>query len=182
MRQPDPFKEMTVTKPLSDYEWNLVVALSQETVDHKLAGIAASLIPYFIRDVERKTLREIEMKKVGDSKFFGEVGVRVKGLVVTLLRERTTEGQFGTTFIYKFVTADGNACTWFSSGNAGLKVGQEYMIDAGVKAHKEYNGVKETTLTRCTVYTEEGRRQAEEKAAKRAAKAAKKAAGAAAAK
>jgi hypothetical protein len=34
--------------------------------------------------------------------------------------------------------------------------------------------VAETALTRCTVYTDEGRRQAEEKAAKRAARARRK--------
>jgi hypothetical protein len=158
----------------SDYEHNLYVATIQETIDAKLAGIAASLVPYFIRDIERKALREAEAKAVGDSKFFGEVGKRSKGLIVTLLRERTIEGAYGTTWIYKFVTADGNACTWFASKNQQLKTGAEYMIDATVKAHKTYQGVAETALTRCTVYTDEGRRQAEEKAAKRAARARRK--------
>jgi hypothetical protein len=172
-------EELVKKADRSDYEHNLYVATMQPTVEYRTAGITASLIAYHLKEVERQVIRELELKKTGASQHIGTVGERLKMVVATVLRVNTTEGQFGTTYIVKLLTREGNVITWFASSNPELAPGKEYMLDGTVKKHSEYNGVKETVLTRCGTYTDAGRQEAEEKAARKAAREAKKAAKAA---
>lgn len=164
-----------MAKPLSDFEWNLIVATKSSLITPKLAGIVAALVPYYLRDVEKRVLREAEARKLADSRHVGAVGDRLKDVVVMVMRINSFEGNFGMTFIVKMLTGDGNVMTWFSSGPPGMNPGAEYMIATTVKDHSTYQGVKETRVTRTTVYTDEGRKQAEEKAAKKLVREAKKA-------
>ena len=46
---------------------------------------------------------------------------------------------------------EGNVMSWFSSGGAELEPGGQYVMDATVKAHSEFQGVPETQLTRAKV-------------------------------
>lgn len=130
---------------LGDYEHNLMVVIGQPTVHPKTTGILASAISFYNKELGRR----VEAEKKKDSKHFGVVGEKVSGVQVTLVREFTTEGQYGTTFIYKFLTDEGNSCTWFASKNNNLQVGQKYSLNGVVKAHNEFKGVKDTALTRC---------------------------------
>lgn len=130
---------------LGDYEHNLLVVVSQPTVHPKTTGILASAIQFYMNEMGRR----VEAEKKKDSKHFGVVGEKVSGVQATLVRELTTEGQYGTTFIYKFLTDEGNSCTWFASKNNSLQVGKKYSINGVVKAHNEFKGVKDTVLTRC---------------------------------
>jgi hypothetical protein len=57
-------------------------------------------------------------------------------------------GQFGDKVLHTFEDGQGNAAVWFSSGRA-LKIGKTYEIKATVKEHGEYNGIKQTVLSRC---------------------------------
>lgn len=157
-----------------DYEHNLYVATTQVVLGHRLAGITASLIPYYLRELTRR----VEREQVAESHYFGVVGERID-LYVTVARVHTFDGQYGTTFVHKFVTREGNQATWFASNNPELMIGQEYFVTAGVKKHEEYQGIKQTILTRVSVWTEEGLREREEKAIKKAEREAKKAAKAA---
>ena len=77
-------------------------------------------------------------------------------------------------------------CAWFGSvplrtpaDGKLVENGQRVVISASVKKHDEYKGVKQTILTRCTTWTDEGlaleRAKQEKKAARDAKKAAKSA-------
>jgi hypothetical protein len=159
----------------SDFEHNLYVAIVQPIVTQRTAGISAYLIPYYLKEVEQITLKEAEAHLVADSTHFGEVGKRCD-LYVKLLKVIQIEGRYGTTYLHKLLTREGNLAIWFASSCPGLEQGVEYRLSAGIKKHDTRNGTAQTVLTRCTVYTELGRAQAEEKEAKRAEREAKKAA------
>jgi hypothetical protein len=45
----------------------------------------------------------------------------------------------------------GNQFKWFASKYSGMEVGKTYKIRGTVKAHDEYQGRKQTALTRCKV-------------------------------
>jgi hypothetical protein len=165
-----------------DYEHNLYVALTQPVIGRRLAGITASVIPYYLRSVQRK----VERESAGESHWIGEVGERLD-LIVKPLMVKPIETQFGMSYLHKFVTPDGALLTWFASSNPEVKIGEEYQITGTIKKHDDYKGVKQTVITRVTVWTEEGREQARiaaeakaEKAAAKAERAAVKAAKAAA--
>jgi hypothetical protein len=167
----DYAREVLSNKPdRDDYEHNLYVATTQPAITPRLAGITASLIPYHLRNVERMTERATAV----ESQHVGIVGER-SDFVVKTLKVIPIETDYGTSFLHKFITADGNLLTWFASTNPEVEIGKEYQITAMVKKHDEYKGVKQTGVSRVVVWTEEGRRQAEEKAAKKAEKEAKKA-------
>ena len=60
----------------------------------------------------------------------------------------------GTTILYKLKDIEGNDYSWFAS-NSIFESSKTYIIKATVKAHNEYNGVKETQLTRAKIISEE---------------------------
>lgn len=155
----------------NDYEHNLYVALTQSSVSRRTAGIVASAIPYYLRHVEQL----VERQKSASSQWVGKLNERSDFIVVPL-SVKQLDTQYGTSYLHRFITSDGNILTWFASTNPEVEIGKEYQITATVKKHDEYKGAKQTVVTRVVVWTEEGRRQAEAKEAAKAEKAAKKAA------
>jgi hypothetical protein len=82
------------------------------------------------------------------SQHIGEVGDRLKGLELTVMFVRQFDNDFGVTTLMKFKDDNGNVFGWFSSTKT-LEVGKRYRLNGSVKGHGEYNGIKETMLTRC---------------------------------
>jgi hypothetical protein len=169
----------------SDYLHNLLTAIKQHSVSARLSGIVASAIPYYLREIgkmEEKARLESQGKT---SKHFGIPQERVD-FRATLLSVFPHESDFGVTFITKMVTPEGNLVTWFASKDCStdsseeakkmglLCKGVEVKITGTIKKHDQYKGQAQTIVTRCTIWTEEGEKQAEEKAAKKAAREAKK--------
>jgi hypothetical protein len=168
-------EELPEVKDGNDYLFNLWVACNQANIGRRVMGIAASLVPHYLREVERQILREKEAKDGENSKHFGQVGERLN-FYATVLRVSTREGDYGTTFIYKMLTREGNMVTWFSSGSADMEIGKEYLLTGTIKKLDTYNNVAQTIVTRCNVYHNEARAEMEAKIAKKAAREAKKAA------
>lgn len=96
------------------------------------------------RDAARNADHESAVK---NSEFVGGIGERLT--VATKKAELVTswETQFGWTSLYKFVDNDGNVFVWYASREINVADGMK--IVGTVKDHKEYNGVKQTVLTRC---------------------------------
>jgi hypothetical protein len=44
----------------------------------------------------------------------------------------------------------GRSFTWFNNGKTDMQLGKEYIIKGTIKKHSEYNGLKQTELTRVT--------------------------------
>ena len=65
--------------------------------------------------------------------------------------ETTREGFYGTTHIIKVRSIDGNVFTWFASGYQSLHRGDRVAVRGTVKKHDEYQGVKQTILSRCKI-------------------------------
>lgn len=164
----------------NDYLYNLWVACNQATVFSKLTGISASLIAHFIKEVERRTLKELELKKTAASTHVGTVGER-RFFKVTVMSVKTVglESAFGPKNLTKMCDEQGNLLVWFDTTPEPLKIGQEYLIKATIKKHDEYQGVKQNIVNRIDVLTQELYDAEMAKAAKKAERAAKKAAKAA---
>lgn len=88
-----------------------------------------------------------------NSEYVGEIKERLRDLQVVYVKSREVDGYYGVTTIYTFKTGE-NILTWFSSGKGlpqDINVGDSFLLTGTVKDHKEYNGVKQTVLTRCLV-------------------------------
>jgi hypothetical protein len=127
---------------LSDYEHNLVTALSLEAIEHRLLGLTVSAVAMYLRDQE--LLAEAARKS---NEFVGTVGDRVE-FELTVKFIRAYENNFGTGERYTFEDANGNAFVWFTSSVPSYVVGETYRLVARIKDHNDYNGRKQTVLTR----------------------------------
>jgi hypothetical protein len=169
-------REFLSNKPdRDDYEHNLYVATTQPMIGSRLVGITASLIPYYLRHVERLVERERARTHARESEHFGVVGER-SDYYVTPLKVIPVESMYGMSYLHKFLTREGNIAMWFASRNPELEIGKEYRVKATIKKHDEYQGTEQTFFTRVTVLTEEKRKLAEEKEARKIAREAKRAA------
>lgn len=84
--------------------------------------------------------------------YLGNVGQRIT-VTVTVTKRLEFENEYmrgwpTTTYKYIMKTADGNTVTW-QTGSVYWREGHECTIIGTVKEHTEYNGVRQTVLTRC---------------------------------
>jgi hypothetical protein len=126
---------------LNDYLSNVHVACKQGYVDTKTKGIVASAVSAYRRDTA-------EVTESATSAHVGKAGDRlILNVVVTRVSE--SNGYYGITTIISMRDDTGNELVWFASGEKPYKVGDKLQGKGTVKAHGEFLGVKQTTLTRC---------------------------------
>lgn len=82
------------------------------------------------------------------SEFQGEVGERLRGLVLKVAGVFTSDGYYGRTYIHNFIDVDENVYVWMTASKC-LDEGSVYTVDGTVKDHKLYKNIPETILTRC---------------------------------
>ena len=100
--------------------------------------------------MEREVKRMERNKSRAQSEFIGEVKDKVSCSVKEFKCLTSWETQWGVTFLYEFVTEEGNILIW----KTGKWINDEAKITTikgTIKAHNEFRGVKQTELTRCQV-------------------------------
>lgn len=134
---------------LNDFMHNLKVATATGYVGGRKAAIAGAALPVYRREVEKIEPQGSTMTRNPelDSKHFGAAGERLS-LAVTLKKVFTFDGAFGTTYLHRFITRDGNVAIWFSSKPTNMVEGQEYGIKGTVKRHDVREKINQTILTR----------------------------------
>ena len=100
-----------------------------------------------IADAEESE-RKVKAEK---SSYFGTVGEKVSGIELIFKNEFFYETQFGGMCIYIFEDAEGRQFKWNTSTGFSTSLEKEEVIkiNATIKEHSEYNGIKQTVLTRC---------------------------------
>ncbi len=67
-----------------------------------------------------------------------------------MIRDMGDNG-FGPSELVKMTDEDGNLFAWFTGSRPRFDTGDKIVADGTVKAHKEFNGILETQLTRVKV-------------------------------
>jgi len=134
-----------------DYGHNLQVLCSTELTEMKRAGFVCSAVASYERAMEREVERAKAKKVDANSRWQGQVGERLKGLIVTQELSRSISSDWGDMVLVKFRDEAGNMYTWFTASGTGLQNGQQCKLDGTVKRHSDYNGAQETQLNRCKV-------------------------------
>lgn len=132
----------------NEYLHNLKIAFSQEWYDYKYAGLYASAYMAYMREVERQEVSKKEKVIVSD--WIGEVGERIEVNVESWRLVTMVESYYGKTWLYEFITTDGNIIKWWTS----KWIDEDSSIDwlrAKVKKHEEYRGVKSTVVNYCKI-------------------------------
>jgi hypothetical protein len=128
----------------NDYMHNLITICSNEYIDHRGMGTAASLIPTYY-----KATHEVKTPEKVETEFLGNINEKIEVKVI-LNKIFSYETQFGVNYIYKFKDEQGNTIVW-GTAPKDFKENGNYKIKGTVKEHKIYNGEKQTQLTRCKV-------------------------------
>jgi hypothetical protein len=133
-----------------------VVLQSAGTMHHTIKQEHAGLVVSAIASLNRDKVKKAQIAKVAEestSVHVGTVGERMKGIEVLVEKEIPIDTMYGTSFLYILSDAAGNCYKWKAS-NKVMDVAKRYSIDAAVKEHGEFNGVKQTVLTRGKVKAE----------------------------
>lgn len=84
------------------------------------------------------------------SEWIGIEKDKIFDLSVVVKAVRGFMGQFGWTSVITFLHGE-SELVWFTSTNFNYAAGDQLIISATVKEHKEYKGVKQTVITRVKV-------------------------------
>ena len=138
----------------NQYISNLKVICSDDYIKAKDFGIAVSLPAAYNRYLANKKYEEKkaaqQSKEASTSEYQGEVGQRLIFVPTDVTCLTTIESYYGTTWLYKITDENDNVYIWYAS--SPIKEDTEINKLAGtVKQHSEYDGVKQTVLTRCKV-------------------------------
>ena len=133
---------------LSDFLRNIKSMIQAGYVRSNVFGYIA-YAPLAYENLKKQ--REQEQRRneeKAQSSYIGNVGDRITVAVKESKLITSYENLYGWTHIYKFLTEENNVLVWYSSRYIE---GEPTEIVGTVKDHKEYNGERQTVLTRCKV-------------------------------
>lgn len=134
----------------NDYRDNLKVIASMKYCEYKHLGYLASLFMAYDKAMEREIKKMERNKSKAQSEFIGKVKDKVSCSVKEFKCLTSWETQWGVTFLYEFITEEGNILIW-KTGKWIDNEAEIHAIKGTVKAHNEFRGIKQTELTRCKV-------------------------------
>lgn len=138
-------EELPARGDLSDYEHNLITVCAEDSILGSWLGIAASLIAAHDRALNERARRE----KEAVSEWQGKIKERRNWGPLTVAGIWNTESLFGALWIYTFKDEAGNVYVWKTGQEYAWERGKQVAGKATVKEHGEYEGTKQTVLTRC---------------------------------
>lgn len=131
----------------SDYLHNIRAIVRSGMVGIRTIGFAVSIIAAY-----DKANSKPKLKSKLISSHIGKIKMRDE-FVLTLSRLFEGESTYGHYVKYIFHDDHGNVFVWMTS-NQSLDLNNKYCIRGTIKDHTEFNGVKQTVLTRCEILSE----------------------------
>ena len=147
----DYFKSNDFT---NDFMHNTKVALLNEY--SKISGFVAYAYLAYIKQLDIEMKRKADEEQKSLSKYQGNVGDKIQ-IELILDKKVGYETQWGYSNIYLFNDGNNNIYKWTSSNillnanNQFIELGEKLTLKGTIKAHDEYNGTKQTVITRCKV-------------------------------
>lgn len=142
-----------VTDSINSYIHNLHVICSEDYTETKNLGILVSLTTAYMHELEHREYIEkknsaAKLDKL--SEYVGKVGERITIDCNSFRCVTNLSSQFGITSVYKFLDLNNNVYIWYSSKYIDDPESVTSVVGT-IKDHSEYNGCKQTILTRCKV-------------------------------
>lgn len=135
--------------PDDPYYNNLKVIIANEYVPLIKLGLLVSIPKAVERYKEEKRRQEEKEKLAAESNYLGEIGEKIEVDFVSGKEVACCETQFGLLHIYEFKDANGNVVVWKSSSSKDIP--ESGVVAGTVKAHEEYNGIKQTVILRAKI-------------------------------
>ena len=135
--------------PDDPYYNNLKVIVANEYVPLNKLGLLVSIPKAIERYAEEKKRQEERERLAAESNYLGSVGEKISVNFVSGREVACCETQFGLLHIYEFKDANGNTVVWKSSSSKDIP--ESGVVTGTVKAHEEYNGIKQTVVLRAKI-------------------------------
>lgn len=142
-------RETVEELPDEPYYNNLKTVLVNEYVPLDKLGLLVSAPKAISQYYEFKKMQEEKEKLAKSSNYIGEVGDKISVNFVFGREVACCETQFGLLHIYEFKDANGNTVVWKTS--SGKDIPKSGVITGTVKAHEEYDGIKQTVILRAKI-------------------------------
>lgn len=142
-------------EPTTDFIENLQLLIKDGFVRETMLGYAV-YIPVAVEREKEKRLKDEFIKKSNSKlSYIGEIGEKINVLTKFYNysyydRLSAYTGMLERCNIYTFLDENGNRIVWKTTSREDFEVGDEVMIKGKVKSHSEYNGAKQTVITRPT--------------------------------
>lgn len=132
----------------NNYFHNLKVVCSLDYITFDKFGILASVFPAYSKAIAKEEQIKKEKAKEEQSIHVGAVGDRVTIEIAEHNVVTSWETTYGLTMLHKVIDINGNVYTWKTGNNIP---DDTKRIVGTIKGHTEYNGIKQTEITRCRV-------------------------------
>ena len=133
---------------LTDYQRNIKSMLACEYVRKNSFGYLAYAPIMYKKMIEKQARDKAQADAKSASNYIGKIGEKLTADIKESRLVTSWETVYGMTHLYKFVTSDNNTLVWYASKCLN---GDPKKITGTVKDHKEYDGEKQTVITRCKV-------------------------------
>lgn len=146
----------------SDYVQNMRAIAGAETVGSRNTAMLLSAIGSSRRAKEQAAERAAAAKAKAQvaktSQWVGKEKEKISDVDVTVVSARAVAGDYGTTTIVTMRDTDGNQFKWWATGDKSNEItpGARMRMKGTIKGHDEYQGVKETSVTRARLEPWEG--------------------------
>lgn len=134
---------------LTDFLRNVKTLIDAKYCRMNAFGYLAYAPVAFKNMMKKREQKQLQEANKGLSGYVGNVGDKITVEVKEARLVTSWETVYGFTHLYKFTTTDNNVLVWFASkciNEENLK-----KVTGTIKDHKEYDGEKQTVLTRCKV-------------------------------
>jgi len=133
-------------KQSNEFMHNVDVLVKGGKVNPRNVGYAIALFPVYARAMDQIKPKGEQPKK--SNEWIGQPGQKIPATKVNVIRTRVISGQYGSTQIVSMEDEQGNMYVWFNNSANDLDEGKSYTIVGTIKKHDEFNGRKQTHLTR----------------------------------
>jgi len=134
---------------IGDIILNAKALVLSEYCKYKHFGRLVYLPIAYDREQERISKAEARQIEAAKSNYIGNIGERITVEVSNSQLISSFETQYGVTRVYRFSDLHGNTMTWFAS--KFIEINDIKAITGTIKDHSEYNGEKQTIMTRCKI-------------------------------
>ena len=137
----------------NNYIHNLKVLCANTMVGYGNINMLVSAVVCWNHELERRervAKREAEQADLKKSIYLGEINDRMTFEIESWKALTSWETMYGITVLYRFIDINGNVIIWKSSKYIDSEK-EIKKLTGTVKEHKDFNGVKQTIVTRCKV-------------------------------
>lgn len=130
-------------KARNNFMHSLDVLLNSQQVSLRDVGYIVALIPTFNRAKQSSF-----EKTTKTNEWVGSVGQKIPPTRITVIGTQDVAGAYGNVQLVRMEDETGHLFIWWNSSSNSLDQGNKYSIVGTVKEHKDYQGRKQTVLTR----------------------------------